>query len=146
MGTVSQLYTSSMALLTDLYELTMAAGYWKLGIADREAVFHLYFRRNPFEGGYSIACGLEDVIAYLQKLRFEESDIGYLATLIGNDGGPLFERDFLAALSSMQLSFDVDAIPEGTVVFGNEPLLRVKGPLMQVQLLETLLLTLMNFQ
>jgi nicotinate phosphoribosyltransferase len=146
MGTVDQLYEPSLALLTDLYQLTMAAGYWKLGMADRQAVFHLYFRANPFGGGYSVACGLEDVVAFLQKLKFDSSDVDYLATLKGNDDKALFDRGFLDHLRRMEFACDLDAIPEGTVVFPNEPLLRVTGPLLQCQLLETPLLNLVNFQ
>ena len=146
MGTVSQLYTPSLALLTDLYQLTMAYGYWKLGMADRRAVFHLYFRKSPFAGGYALACGLEDAADYVQRLRFDESDLDYVATLLGNDGRSLFDAGFLNALRRMEPACDVDAIPEGTVVFPNEPLVRVTGPLLQCQLLETPLLNLMNFQ
>ena len=139
------LQTSSLALLTDLYQLTMAQGYWKLGIADREAVFHLYFRTAPFGGGYSLACGLEDVVRHLENLRFDANDLEYLASLKGNDEQPLFDRDFLAALGNLEWTLDVDAIPEGTVVFPNEPLVRVSGNLLQSQLLETPLLNLINF-
>src|SRR3954453_12272046 len=86
---------TSLALLTDLYQLTMAYGYWKLGTADDEVVFHLQFRKNPFEGGFSIACGLATAIEYLQGLRFREDDVAYLGSLKGNDGNPLFEPGFL---------------------------------------------------
>jgi nicotinate phosphoribosyltransferase len=146
METLSALYKSSLALLTDLYQLTMAYGYWKLGIGQREAVFHLLFRRHPFNGGYAIACGLENAIEYLQQARFEDSDLEYLATLTGNDGKPLFERSFFDFLRSMKFELDVDAVPEGTVVFSNEPLLRVRGPMLAAQIVETPLLNIINFQ
>lgn len=136
----------STALLTDLYQLTMACGYWRSGIAEREAVFHLHFRKNPFEGGYAVACGLHAAIAWLDRLRFSPGDLAYLGTLQGNDGGALFPGEFLAWLGRMELALDVDAAPEGTAVFAHEPLLRVRGPLLQCQLVETALLNLLNFQ
>lgn len=146
MDTLAALYKPSLALLTDLYQLTMAYGYWKLGRRDQEAVFHLYFRKNPFAGGYSLACGLAAVVDYLQQFRFEEPDLEYLASLQGNDGRPLFDGGFVQELRRMRLSCDIDAVPEGTVVFPNEPLIRVRGPILQCQLLETPLLNLVNFQ
>jgi len=140
------LYNHSLALLTDLYELTMAYGYWKTGRADDEAVFHLFFRQNPFKGGYAIACGLETAINYLNELQFDDSDLEYLGRLSGNDGEPLFEKAFLEYLKAMRFSCDVDAIPEGTIVFPHEPLIRIQGPLMQGQIIETFLLNALNFQ
>src|SRR5262252_3100724 len=83
---------TSLALLTDLYELTMASGYWKSGIAEREAVFYLAFREPPFEGGFTIACGLAAAIDFLSGLRFDDSDLAYLATVIARDQRPLFEE------------------------------------------------------
>jgi nicotinate phosphoribosyltransferase len=135
-----------MGLLTDLYQLTMAYGYWKSGTAEKEAAFHLFFRKHPFKGGFTLACGLADAVDYIQRLRFEESDLGYLATLKGRDGQPLFERGFLDYLRDFQFRCDVDAMPEGTVVFPQEPLLRVQGPILQAQLVETALLYYINFQ
>jgi nicotinate phosphoribosyltransferase len=140
------LYRESLALLTDLYQLTMAYGYWRTGVAEREAVFHLFFRKCPFAGGYAIAAGLEQVLEYLQGLRFGEDDLCYLQSLTGNDGQPLFTADFLAYLGKLDLGLDVDAMPEGTVVFAHEPLLRVRGPILQAQLIETALLNIINFQ
>ena len=129
------------ALLTDLYELTMALGYWREGRAEQEAAFHLYFRTAPFRGGYTIACGLEPALAYLEGLRFTADDLAYLATLRGADDLPLFPQEFLGTLGAMRLTLDVDMVAEGTVVFPNEPLVRVRGPLLQAQLVETALLT-----
>jgi nicotinate phosphoribosyltransferase len=146
MNQLSTLYRSSLSLLTDLYQLTMAYGYWKNGIAERESVFHLFFRQNPFEGGYALAAGLEYAIDYIENFKFPEDDLAYLATLNGNDGKPLFEPGFLDFLRKMDFSCDVDAIPEGTPAFPHEPLLRIKGPLWQCQLLETPLLNMVNFQ
>lgn len=133
-------------LLTDLYQLTMAAGYWHSGRAETEAVFHLSFRTLPFGGGYAVAAGLEDVIAWVRAFRFDTDDLEYLATLKGNGGGRLFEPGFLEYLGGLRMSCDLDAIPEGTVVFPGEPLIRVRGPMVQAQLLETALLNLVNFQ
>jgi nicotinate phosphoribosyltransferase len=136
----------SLALLTDLYQLTMAYGYWKEGRVDQQAAFHLFFRKPPFQGGYAIAAGLAAAIDYLSSFRFEPADIDYLATLVGNDGQSLFEPGFYDYLSELRLTCDVDAMPEGTVAFGQEPLLRVRGSILQCQLLETALLNIVNFQ
>ncbi|MEN6627869.1 MAG: nicotinate phosphoribosyltransferase [Candidatus Sumerlaeia bacterium] len=139
-------HCESLALLTDLYEITMAYGYWKAGVADHEGAFNLFFRRNPFGGGYTVACGLEQAIDYLNNFGFTREDVDYLARLKGNDGRALFESGFLEYLAAMKLSLDVDAIAEGTVVFPQEPLLRTQGPIAQCQLLETPLLNMINFQ
>jgi len=134
------------ALLTDLYQLTMAFSYWKSGVQSKEAVFHLFFRNQPFGSGFSIAAGLGDAIEYLRTLTFSDDELAYLGTLPGNDGKPLFDPEFLNYLRTMKWTLDVDAIREGTVVFPHEPLLRVQGPLIQCQLVETALLNLLNFQ
>jgi nicotinate phosphoribosyltransferase len=134
------------ALLTDLYQLTMAYGYWKSRTADKEAAFHLFFRKHPFKGGFTIACGLANVIDYIRRLRFERDDLDYLATLTGRDNRPLFDRVFLDYLKNFQFTCDLEAVPEGTVVFPQEPLIRVQGPILQAQLIETALLNLVNFQ
>lgn len=134
------------ALLTDLYQLTMAYSYWKSGVQSKEAVFHLFFRTHPFKSGFSIACGLGDAIDYLCTLAFRDDELAYLRTLTGNDGRPLFEPAFLEYLRTLEWCCDVDGIPEGTVVFSHEPLLRIQGPLLQCQLVETALLNLLNFQ
>jgi nicotinate phosphoribosyltransferase len=138
--------TRSLALLTDLYQLTMAYGYWRAGKGGDEAAFHLFFRENPFDGGYAIAAGLEQAIDYLEHLRFTDADLEYLKTIRGNDGNRLFPDDFLEHLRGFALTCDVDAIPEGTVVFPHEPLVRVRGPILEAQIVETALLTLINFQ
>lgn len=136
----------SLALLTDLYELTMACAYWKTRMTDVEAAFALTFRENPFNGGFSIVCGLGSAIEYLEKFRFETDDLDYLATLQGGDDKPLFPEEFLRYLGDLRLTCDIDAIPEGTVVFPHEPVLRVTGPIIQCQILESALLNLINFQ
>jgi nicotinate phosphoribosyltransferase len=146
MGSLADVYALPLALLTDLYQLTMAQGYASTGRGQHEAVFHLFFRRNPFGGGFAVACGLARAVDYLTSYRFGEADVAYLATLTGNDGQPLFQPSLLRELSSMRLACDVDAVPEGTVVFPYEPLVRVRGPLMQAQLVETALLNFVNFE
>jgi len=139
-------YNQSLSLLTDFYQLTMAYGYWKAKVDTKEAVFHLFFRKNPFHGGFAIACGLDYVIDYLENFRFDETDIEYLATLEGNDGKSIFEKGFLKYLRDLKFECDVDAIPEGTIVFPHEPLIRIQGPIIQAQVLETALLNIINFQ
>jgi nicotinate phosphoribosyltransferase len=146
MARLAEIYRPSLALVTDLYEMTMAAGYRAAGNADTEAVFHLFFRRNPFGGGFAVACGLSRVVDYLSGLHFSDDDVGYLATFRGNDGRPLFDPAFLRELESLELRCDVDAVPEGTVVFPQEPLVRVQGPILQAQILETMLLNVVNFE
>jgi nicotinate phosphoribosyltransferase len=139
-------YGGSLALLTDLYQLSMAAGYWKTGASEREAVFHLTYRRPPFAGGYAIAAGIAPAIAYLRKLTFQPDDLAYLGSLVDAKGLPLFERDFLAYLGALRFQCTVDAVPEGSLVFPHEPILRVSGPILQAQLVETALLAIVNYQ
>jgi len=146
MKILKRIYRENLSLATDLYQLTMAQGYWKAGHEKQEAVFHLFFRKNPFNGGYAIACGLAYLVDYLNEFRFEEDDLDYLAHLTGNDGRRLFETEFLNYLGRLQFCCDVDAMPEGSVVFPQEPLVRVSGPIIQAQLLETPLLNIVNFQ
>ncbi|KAA3610031.1 MAG: nicotinate phosphoribosyltransferase [Calditrichaeota bacterium] len=146
MNTLKSLYKTSLSLLTDYYQLNMAYGFWKSGKAETESVFGLYFRKNPFNGGFTIAAGLANVIDYMQNFKFSEDDIAYLATLSEEDGSPVFEKAFLNYLTNLKCTCEIDAIPEGTVVFPHEPLLRIRGPIIQAQLLETPLLNLVNFQ
>jgi nicotinate phosphoribosyltransferase len=127
-------------LLTDLYELTMMAGYFKEGMHEKEAVFDLFFRKNPFHGSYAIFAGLEPALRYLSQLHFSSEDIDYLNSL------GIFKKDFLNYLADFQFQATVTAPPEGTVVFANEPLLTVEGKLAEVQLVETALLNIINFQ
>src|SRR6266481_6296598 len=137
---------SFSALTTDLYEVTMACGYWKAGVSDYEAAFHVTFRKNPFGGQFTVACGLATAVDFLRTFQFAETEIAYLGSQRGNDGKPLFDSGFLDYLRDLQLTCDIDAIPEGTLVFPNEPLIRVCGPVAQCQLLETALLNILNFQ
>src|SRR5258706_15385419 len=107
----------STALLTDLYQITMAYGYWKLGTADRHAVFCLQFRSQPFDGGFTIAAGLEDAVHFIEGFGFQDSDVDYLAGLTGADDRPLFDDGFLSYLRALHLAIDLDAMPEGTAAF-----------------------------
>lgn len=139
------IYGQSLALLTDLYELTMAYGYWKQKLDQKEAVFHLFFRRAPFKGGFTLASGLEAVIQFIEHFHFDASDLAYLETLSGPDGQPYFTKEFLDYLHALRFTGHLDAVPEGTVIFPYEPILRVQAPLIQAQILETALLNLTNF-
>ncbi len=137
---------ANSAMLTDLYQLTMAQAYFTAGIAETDACFHLYYRSNPFGGGFAVACGLEQAIEHLNAFRFEPVDIEYLARRTGNDGAPLFTGDFLDYLGELDFSCDLDAMEEGTICFPREPIIRVSGPLPVCQLVETALLNIVNFQ
>jgi nicotinate phosphoribosyltransferase len=134
------------ALTTDLYQLTMAQGYWQHGRHLDRASFYMSMRRTPFGGGFAIAAGLEQIVSFLDGLRFEPEDIDYLRSLSGGDGGPLFASEFLDALPALDLSVSLAAVPEGTAVFAREPLLRVEAPLLVGQLIETPILNIINFQ
>ncbi len=129
----------SLTLLTDLYELTMMQGYFKTGLNDT-VVFDMFYRKNPSNGGYAIACGLEQVIDYIKNLKFTYEDIDYLRNL------GMFDEDFLTYLSSFHFSGDIYATPEGTVVFPKEPLVKVVAPVMEAQLVETAILNIVNHQ
>ena len=124
----------------------MACGYWNAAVSDYEAAFHVTFRENPFGGEFTVACGLAMAIDFLRTFHFEKTEIDYLASQRGNDDKPLFSAGFLDYLRSLRLTCDIDAIPEGTLVFPNEPLIRVCGPVVQCQLLETALLNILNFE
>jgi nicotinate phosphoribosyltransferase len=137
---------SFSALTTDLYEVTMACGYWRAGVSDHDAAFHVVFRENPFGGEFTVAAGLQPVVDFIREFQFRAEELDYLAAQRGNDGKPLFDKTFLDYLRDLRLSCDIDALPEGTVVFPHEPLIRVSGPIIQCQLLETALLTISNFQ
>lgn len=128
-------------LLTDYYQLTMGYGYWQLGLHEREAVFHLFFRRNPRHSDYVMMSGLQAVIDFLQSFQFSAEDIDFLEA----QHGKLFSRDFLSYLKNVRFTGDVDAIPEGALMFANEPLLRIRAPLLLCQLLETPIINAINF-
>lgn len=131
--------TRNLTMLTDLYQFTMMYGYFKEGMADTEGVFDLFFRpREPLH--YALVAGLQSVIEYVQDLHFVEADIRYLRSL------QLFDEPFLDALRRLRFTGEIYAMPEGSVAFPGEPLLRVRAPLMEAQLVETALLTLINHQ
>ena len=129
----------NLTLLTDLYELTMMQGYFKTGNTQK-VVFDAFYRKNPSGGAFAITAGLEQVIEYIKELHFEKEDIDYLASL------HLFEEDFLEYLANFHFSGDIYAIPEGTVVFPMEPLVKVVAPIMEAQLVETAILNIINHQ
>ena len=129
----------SLTLLTDLYELTMMQGYYKNNTNDT-VIFDVFYRKNPSDGGYAITCGLEQVIEYIKNLKFSYEDIDYLRDL------KLFDEDFLHYLRSFHFTGDIYAIPEGTVVFPREPLIKVIAPIMEAQLVETAILNIINHQ
>ena len=131
--------TMNLSLMTDLYELTMMQGYFESRMTER-VVFDVFYRKNPSGGAYAIAAGLEQVIDYIKNLRFSAEDIEYLRSL------NIFREDFLSYLSDFRFSGDIYAIPEGTVVFPKEPLIKVIAPIMEAQLVETALLTIINHQ
>jgi len=138
--------THTNALLTDLYELTMMAGYLDNGKDGDMATFDLYFRRNPYGGGYAIAAGLEDAIRTILEMRFSRDDIQYLRSLRSPGGNQTFPDVFLDYLSRWRFNGEIFAVPEGTVIFSHEPLLRVRGRIMECQLIESALLCHINFQ
>ena len=131
--------TMNLTLLTDLYELTMMQGYFKTQNTET-VVFDAFYRSNPCQGGYAIAAGLEQVIDYIKNLHFFPKDIAYLGSL------GIFEQDFLDYLKDFHFSGDIYAIPEGTVVFPREPLVKVIAPIMEAQLVETAILNIINHQ
>src|SRR5262245_7895639 len=107
----SELYRRSHSLLPDLYKLTIAYGQLKSAAQDKEAVFHLSFRKNPFQGGFSVACGLAYVVDFASHFRFTADDVAYLAELQGSDDKALFDREFLNYLQSLRFACHIDAIP-----------------------------------
>ncbi len=137
---------SGRSLLTDLYQITMAYGYWCQGMHERESVFHLFYRSPPFGGRHVVAAGLVTALEWLDGFALSASDIAFLKSLVGNDNQPLFRDAFLADLSKMRLTIDLDAMREGSIVYPHEPLLRVRGQLWQCQWIETALLNTINFQ
>ena len=130
----------NLTLLTDLYELTMMQGYFHAKDANETVIFDAFYRTNPDGNGFAIAAGLEQVVEYIENLHFDKEDIDYLRTT------GLFGEDFLEYLSTFKFTGDIYAIPEGTVVFPREPLVKVIAPIMQAQLVETAILNIINHQ
>ena len=130
----------NLTLLTDLYEITMMQAYFKNNNKNKMAIFDVFYRKNPMDGGYAISAGLEQVIEYINNLHFTEDDINYLASL------KIFEDDFLGYLKNFKFTGDIYAIPEGSVMFPREPMLKVIAPLMEAQFIETAILNILNHQ
>ena len=130
----------TLSLLCDFYEITMGRGYFAAGMKELRAHFDVFFRSNPDGGGYAIAAGLEQIAAYIRALRFDESDIAYLREK------DLFDEKFLSYLADFRFTGDIDAVPEGTVVFPGEPILSVTAPVIEAQLVETYILLQINHQ
>ena len=130
----------NLTLLTDLYELTMMQGYFEKQSANETVIFDVFFRENPVKNGYSIMAGLEQVIEYIKNLNFSYEDVDYLRGL------GIFSEDFLHYLSGFHFSGNIYAIPEGSVIFPKEPILKVIAPIMEAQLVETAILNIINHQ
>lgn len=130
----------NLTLLTDLYEITMMQAYFKNNNKNKMAIFDVFYRKNPMDGGYAISAGLEQVIEYINNLHFTEDDINYLASL------KIFEDDFLGYLKNFKFTGDIYAIPEGSVMFPREPMLKVIAPIMEAQFIETAILNILNHQ
>lgn len=130
----------NLTLLTDLYEITMMQAYFKNNNKNKMAIFDVFYRKNPMDGGYAISAGLEQVIEYINNLHFTEDDINYLASL------KIFEDDFLDYLKNFKFTGDIHAIPEGSVMFPREPMLKVIAPIMEAQFIETAILNILNHQ
>ena len=130
----------NMTMLCDFYELTMGNGYFEKGYRDKICYFDVFFRKCPDGGGFAIAAGLEQIIAYIQELHFSAEDIAYLR------GRKLFSEEFLRYLENFHFSGDIWAVPEGTPIFPNEPILTVRAPAIEAQLVETYVLLVLNHQ
>lgn len=130
----------NLTLMTDLYELTMMQGYFKNKDRNEMVIFDAFYRKNPCDGGYAISAGLEQVIQYIKELRFDQEDIDYLTSL------GIFHEDFLDYLKDFKFSGDIYAIPEGSVMFPREPIIKVIAPIMEAQLVETAILNMINHQ
>lgn len=137
---------TDVCLNTDLYELTMAQGFWESGLVESEGCFNAFFRENPFGGGYGISCGVGQVADLVENFVYTDEDIEYLSGIAAPGGGPMFKPAFLEFLRGHKLDLTIDAVPEGEVVFPREPMVRVMGPIIDCQLIETALLNLVNFQ
>ena len=135
-----KMYREDLTLLTDFYEMTMMQGYHKTSQEKKTAVFDVFYRENPSKSGYAIMAGLQQVIEYIENLHFSESDIEYIKGLNA------FDDDFINYLKNFKFTGEIYAIPEGTVIFPMEPLIRIKAPIMQAQFVETAILNIINHQ
>jgi nicotinate phosphoribosyltransferase len=131
---------TNLTMLTDFYELTMSKGYLDQSLQDTVAYFDLFFRSVPQDGGYALMAGVDQMIEYLKDLKFTEEDLHYLAET------QVFDQIFLDYLRNLRFSCDIWAIPEGTPIFPNEPIVKVRGPIIQAQMIETMLLVTINHQ
>ena len=136
----------SHSTLTDLYQLTMAQNYWKLSKKNLKTVFHLTFRDIPFGNGYIVFCGLDSVLEAVKNYAFYESDLIYLSGVKTQSNKLLFEKEFLEFLKNYKLNCNIYSVLEGTIVFAEEPVLRVEGAILDCMLLESQLLNKINFQ
>lgn len=130
----------NLTMLTDFYEITMSHGYFRSGLEQKIVYFDMYFRKVPDDGGFAIMAGVAQMIRYLQQLSFDEADLSYLR------GKGIFSEDFLQYLKDFKFSCDVWAIPEGTPIFPHEPIVTVRGPVIQAQFVETMILITINHQ
>lgn len=137
---------TDVALLTDLYELTMAQGLWESGKLEEEDCFTAFYRDRPFGNEFAVMCGTSDLSDLVENTRFTGEDIDYLASIEAPAGGKLFKPGFLEYLRDFRLHVNIDAVPEGELVFPREPMVRVIGPALECQMLETALLNTINFQ
>ncbi|WP_250279020.1 nicotinate phosphoribosyltransferase [[Clostridium] colinum] len=131
---------NNLTLMTDLYQLTMMQGYFEANMHNKKAVFDMFYRKNPSNNGYAIVCGLEQIVDYIKNIKFDEDNINYLKSL------NIFKDDFLQYLKEFKFTGDIYAIPEGTIVFPNEPLIRVSSNIMEAQFIETTILNIINHQ
>ncbi len=138
--------TGGLGLLTDLYEITMAEGYWRSGLTDMEACFTSFFRENPCGGGFTVVCGTGQLASLIEGFRYGPEDIAYLRGLDAPGGGPLFSSEFLDWLADWRPRLTIDALREGDLAFPREPVVRVVGPVIDCQLIESPLLNLVNFE
>ena len=130
----------SLILHTDLYEINMMYTYFKKGVSERNSVFEVFFRKEPFGNGYAVNAGLSHVIQYLNNLHFKESDLKYLKETCG------YDDEFIDYLRNLKLKLTIRSAREGELVFANEPIMQIEGPLAQAQLVETAILNIINFQ
>ena len=137
---------TDVSMLTDLYELTMAQGLWENGKLEEQGCFTAFYRDRPFGNAFAVMCGTAELPELVENLRFTDEDIDYLSSLSAPGGGKMFNPDFLEFLRGFRMHVDIDAVPEGELVFPREPMVRVTGSALECQLLETALLNTINFQ
>ncbi len=137
---------ASLALTTDLYLLTMAQGYFLSGMESRSSIFHMFYRHPPFQGKYIVVAGIGPFADWLENMSFTDEDIKYLRSVPGKGGKPIFEASFLQFLREWRFRGSIEAVPEGTILFPHEPMVRVRAPLLDAQIIEAALLAIVNHQ